>query len=214
MNKSMKNLFPFPFKTLDDARVRQNELRFGKPTWQLHFQKAEDLYYSRSRRRKKIYLQFESHASKALAIAQEMQDLTARARTLSLMSRFQFEIAHPDCVQTLRTSIVAAQEAYGVQSKEAAIQMSGLCLKLEEMGRIQEADEMAWQAFQMIENNTSSTEKISLNDAVIEVALAAKDRESAVEAAHRGIRLTKMHVNKESEEYAKRIQYYESIVSS
>jgi hypothetical protein len=40
MNKSMKNLFPFPFRTLDGSRVKRDELRIGKPTWQLHFQKS------------------------------------------------------------------------------------------------------------------------------------------------------------------------------
>ena len=213
MNKRLKNLFPFPFKTLGGTRVKFDDQMRAKPTWQVHFQKAEDIYYSRRRRRRKCYVQFDEHASKALAISREEQDLSATAKTLSLISRFQFEISHPDCLQTLRESIVAAQAAYGTESKEAAIQMSGLCLKLEEMGRIQEADEIAWQAFQMIEKNTSCNEKISLNDAVIEVALAAKDSETAVEAAYRGIRLTKMHVDVKTPEYEKRLQYYESIIS-
>lgn len=213
MNRKLKKLFPFPFKILGGARVKMDELHGEKPAWQVHFEKAQQIYYSRRSNREESYAQFEAHALKALDTAKDEENLAATAKALSLISRFQFEIGHSDCIKTLKESIVAAQAAYGADSKEAAIQMSGLCLKLEELGQIEEADEIAWQAFQMIERNTSSSEKLSLNDAVIEVALTTRDLETAVEAAYRGIRLTKLHVDAESAEYRKRLQYYDSIIA-
>ncbi|HNB21090.1 MAG TPA: hypothetical protein PKZ32_01645 [Candidatus Melainabacteria bacterium] len=212
MSRRGKSLFPFPFKNLGGTRVNVPEQITGIASWQAQFKKAEEIYYSRQRRRKKSYLAFEELAYKALSIARDEQNLVAIAKTLSLISRFQFEIGHDDCIQTLRQSIVAAQAAYGEESKEVAIQMSGLCLKLEELGMTQEADEVAWQAFQMMEKNTTCSEQISLNDAVIEVALASKDSETAREAAFKGIRLTKLHVGPDTVEYEKRLQYYESLI--
>lgn len=214
MNRKLKALFPFPFKILGGARVKVDEMLCEKPTWQIHFEKAQQIYYSRRGKRKEGYAQFEAHALKALSISKDEENLAAAARTLSLISRFQYEIGHADCIKTLKESIVAAKSAYGAQSKEAAIQMSGLCLKLEELGLNEEADEIAWQAFEMIEKNTSFSEKLSLNDAVIEIALAAKDTQTAIEAAYRGIRLTKLNVDPQSMEYRKRLEYYHSIIAS
>jgi len=213
MNEKLKKLIPFPFKILGGARMKMDTLLGEKTAWQVHFEKAQRIYYSRRDKREENYTQFEAHALKALTISKEEENLTATAKALSLISRFQFEIGHSDCIKTLKESIVAAQSAYGAESKEAAIQMSGLCLKLQELGQIEEADEIARRAIQMLEKNTSSGEKLSLNDAVIEFALAAGDMETAVEAAYRGIRLTKLHVDEQSTEYRKRLQYYDSIVA-
>ncbi len=213
MNRKLKKLFPFPFKIIRGARVKMDELLGEKTAFQVHFEKAQQIYYCRRSKREESYRQFEAHALKALTISKEEENLAATAKALSLISRFQFEIGHSDCIKTLKESIVAAQAAYGAESKQAAIQMSGLCLKLDELGQIEEADEIAWHAFQMIEKNTSTSEKLSLNDAVIEVALAARDMETAVEAAYRGIRLTKLHVDAQSTEYRKRLQYYDSIIA-
>lgn len=174
--------------------------------WQEFFDKAQHNWNQR-----RIDL-VEGPALRALKFAKEEKNPIQIAKTYHLLGAFYTDTDNSLAADTLRQSIAASFDAYGLDCLEAAEDLDLLAFVLEHSGRFQESMIARMQAAKIFEKKASTERLMECLDLGLDNAAERMQLDEVEHYANRLIEVTEREFGVDSDEYRDEVARCENIL--